>query len=94
MIEKYYGLCCECIFYKSYHHSFVSLLAAAVVVDVDLPVPAKGLSLSSHKLTPSQAQILLEFSNRPADRAMIPQDNNCPQFPFIWKTIMETGFVV
>ena len=69
----------------------MSLPAAAVVVD-DLPVPAKGLSLSSHKLTPSQAQILLEFSNRPADRAMMPQDNNWPQFPFIWKTIQKTGF--
>lgn len=38
-----------------------------------LPGPVNGLSLSSHNVTPSQAQIFLEFSNNPAERAMIPQ---------------------
>ena len=36
------------------------------------PGPASGLSLSSHSVTPSHAQILLEFSNMPAERAITP----------------------
>lgn len=36
------------------------------------PLPAMGRSLSSHRVTPSQAQICLGFWNKPADRAMIP----------------------
>lgn len=36
------------------------------------PLPAIGLSLSSHSVTPSQAQICLGFWKRPADLAMIP----------------------
>ena len=38
-----------------------------------LPGPAIGLSLSSHRTTPSQAHIRLEFSKSPDERAMIPQ---------------------
>lgn len=37
------------------------------------PFPAMGRSLSSHSVTPSQAQICLGFWNKPAERAMIPQ---------------------
>lgn len=37
--------------------------------------PARGLSLSSHSVTPSHTQILLEFSNMPAERAMTPHAN-------------------
>lgn len=37
------------------------------------PGPASGLSLSSHNVTPSQAQIRFGFSNRPADLATMPQ---------------------
>lgn len=36
------------------------------------PFPAMGRSLSSHSVTPSQAQICLGFWNKPAERAMIP----------------------
>ena len=36
------------------------------------PFPAIGRSLSSHIVTPSQAQICLVFWKRPAERAMIP----------------------
>jgi len=51
----------------------------------DLPAPARGLSLSSHKLIPSHAQILFEFSNKPEALAMIPQDNREPQLPLTCK---------
>lgn len=46
-----------------------------------LPVPAKGLFLSSQSVTPSQAQILFEFCATPEDLAMIPHESNFPQFP-------------
>jgi len=39
------------------------------------PGPATGLSLSSHSDTPSQAQMVLGFSNTPADLAIMPQAN-------------------
>lgn len=37
------------------------------------PFPAMGRSLSSHSVTPSQAQICLGFWNKPAERAMTAQ---------------------
>lgn len=45
------------------------------------PLPAIGLSLSSHSVTPSQAQICLGFWKRPADLAMIPHAILSPEFP-------------
>lgn len=51
----------------------VQRCAAGVSVPALLrPFPAIGLSLSSHSVTPSQAQICLGFWKRPADLAMIP----------------------
>ena len=47
------------------------------------PGPAKGLSLSSQMVTPSQAQNRFEFLNNPEEEAMIPHDKSFPQFPLI-----------
>merc|ERR1719420_1304122 len=46
-----------------------------------LPSPTKGLSLSSHIVTPSQAQIFLSFCPSPALLAITPQATPSPQFP-------------
>ena len=48
-----------------------------------LPGPAKGVFRSSQRVTPSQAHILLEFSKRPEDLAIIPQLSSLPQLPLI-----------
>jgi len=41
-------------------------------------------------VTPSQAQNRFEFSKRPEEAAMIPQDSSFPQFPLTCKKEPKT----
>lgn len=64
------------VFYVQEHHLFVFRVhrcaAGGSMLVLLRPFPAIGLSLSSHSVTPSQAQICLGFWKRPADLAMMP----------------------
>lgn len=63
---KLISYCIDIIIYLALlNYSFYSFCARSP--------PAIGLFLSSHSVTPSQAQIFLKFSIIPAERAIIPQ---------------------